>query len=261
MINPGDELVEDYLAECREHLAAIEKGLLSLENGGAEMDAAVVNRIFRAMHLVAGGAILFDLVKIGELARQTEDVLALMRSGKMVAGSDRIDVLLRATDRLRELVENAGAGDQGDIADVMAALVELQAGRPLRVLLVEDDFASRLMMQTFLSRYGDCHVASNGREAVDAFRSASERAERYDLICMDIMMPEMDGLEAVRRVRAQEEADGILSTRGAKIIMTTAVDDIKEVGRCYNELCDAYLVKPIDLAKLLGQMRSWQLTR
>jgi two-component system chemotaxis response regulator CheY len=133
------------------------------------------------------------------------------------------------------------------------------AGGPLRMLLVEDDFASRLLLHTFLSRYGECQIAVNGREAVDAFRSASSRAQRYDLICMDIMMPEMDGIEAVRQVRAIEAGAGIFSTHGTKIVMTTAVNDIRQVGRSYNELCDAYLVKPIDLSKLLSQMQSWQM--
>jgi two-component system chemotaxis response regulator CheY len=124
---------------------------------------------------------------------------------------------------------------------------------------VEDDFASRLLLQTFLSRYGDCHVAVNGREAVEAFRLALEQGRRYDLICMDIMMPEMDGREAVRRVRAMEEDQGILSNYGAKIIMTTAVDEIREVIHCFQELCDAYLVKPIDLGQLLSQMKAFHL--
>ena len=61
-------------------------------------------------------------------------------------------------------------------------------------------------------------------------------------------MPEMDGREAVRRIREMEEARGILSSYGTKIIMTTAVDEIKDVIRCFKELCDAYLVKPIDLS-------------
>jgi two-component system chemotaxis response regulator CheY len=84
-----------------------------------------------------------------------------------------------------------------------------------------------------------------------------EMGQRYDLICMDIMMPEMDGREAVRQVRALEEAKGILSTYGSKIVMTTAVDDVREVIRCFRELCDAYLIKPIDLAKLLSLMQSF----
>jgi two-component system chemotaxis response regulator CheY len=76
---------------------------------------------------------------------------------------------------------------------------------------------------------------------------------------MDIMMPEMDGREAVRRIRAIEEASGILSTSGVKIIMTTTVEDVKEVILCFQELCDAYLMKPIDLAELVEQMRRYQL--
>jgi len=74
---------------------------------------------------------------------------------------------------------------------------------------------------------------------------------------MDIMMPEMDGREAVRLIRAFEEERGISFTDGAKITMTTTVDDIKKVFQCFKELCDAYLVKPIDLGKLLGYMKSW----
>ncbi len=106
---------------------------------------------------------------------------------------------------------------------------------------------------------GECHVAVNGREAVESFRSALERGEKYDLICMDVMMPEMDGREAVQQVPALEEAHGILLSYGAKIIMTTALDGIKGVFQCFKALCDAYLVKPIDLAKLLSQMKSYQL--
>jgi two-component system, chemotaxis family, chemotaxis protein CheY len=131
----------------------------------------------------------------------------------------------------------------------------------MKTLIVEDDFTSRLVLQTFLSRYGDCHIAVNGWEAVQAFRSALEGGQPYDLICMDIMMPEMDGREAVKQVRALEEARGILSTFGVKIIMTTAVNDVKEVARCFDELCDAYLVKPVDLSALLQQVRSYQLVQ
>jgi two-component system chemotaxis response regulator CheY len=129
----------------------------------------------------------------------------------------------------------------------------------MKTLIVEDDFTSRLVLQTFLARYGECHMAVNGKEAVEAFRFAQERGPGYDLICMDIMMPEMDGREAVRQVRALEEARGILCPHGVRIMMTTAVDDVKEVFRCFNELCDAYLVKPIDLSELLEKLKTYQL--
>ncbi|MGO9893147.1 MAG: response regulator [Bryobacteraceae bacterium] len=129
----------------------------------------------------------------------------------------------------------------------------------MRTLIVEDDFTSRLVLQTFLSRYGECHIAVNGKEAVAAFRSALEGGEGYDLVCMDIMMPEMDGREAVNRIRALEQARGIPSTSGAKIIMTTALKDMKEMARCFEELCDAYLMKPVKLAELLNQIRLYGL--
>ncbi len=129
----------------------------------------------------------------------------------------------------------------------------------MKTLIVEDDFTSRLFLQTFLSRYGECHIAVNGKEAVAAYRIAIDQGSPYDLICMDIMMPEMDGQEAVKQVRALEEARGVLSHHGVKIIMTTAVTDMKEVMHSFQELCDAYLFKPIDTAKLLSELKSFQL--
>jgi two-component system, chemotaxis family, chemotaxis protein CheY len=131
----------------------------------------------------------------------------------------------------------------------------------MKTLIVEDDFTSRLFLQTFLSRYGETHIAVNGKEAMEAFRMATDSKSPYDLICMDIMMPQMDGKEAVKQVRAIEEARGVLSPCGAKIIMTTAVTDMKDVMQSFKELCDAYLFKPIDTSKLLGELKSFQLVK
>jgi two-component system chemotaxis response regulator CheY len=124
----------------------------------------------------------------------------------------------------------------------------------MKTLIVEDDFTARLFLQGLLSRYGDCHIAVNGKEAVEAFRAASDGGEGYNLICMDILMPELDGPGAVQQIRALEEARGIRSPVGVKIIMTTAVEDVKEVFRSFQQLCDAYLVKPVDMNKLLGHL-------
>jgi two-component system chemotaxis response regulator CheY len=270
-ISLDDALAVDYLAESREHLATAEADLLALEQSGEAVAEERINRIFRAVHTIKGGAGFFDLVEIRELARDAEDILSLIRARKMVPTPVRVGVLLRATGRLSEMLQNPGASNEADNSEIVAALDALRAVDPppvgreprgtphLRVLIVEDDFASRLLLQTFLSRYGECHIAVNGREAVEAVRAAWERGQSYDLICMDIMMPEMDGKEAVHQVRAMEEGRGIQSTYGAKIIMTTTVNDVKEVSQCFWELCDAYLMKPIDLGELLSKMKSFQL--
>jgi two-component system chemotaxis response regulator CheY len=271
MVKVDEELAEDYLAECLDKLIQVEADLLAVEEGGAVVDLELVNRAFRAVHWINGDAGLFELVKIRVLTNQTEVVLALILSRNLRPTREQIQVLLRAVDCLRELIGKGDASNQADISEIMGDLTALCAGqgqqggttsnsvRALRMLLVEDDFDSRLLLQTFLCNYGECHVAVNGREAVAAFHSAMERGKRYDLICMDVMMPEMDGREAVGRIRGMEEEHGILSTHGAKIIMTTAVDDVKEVMRCFRELCDSYLTKPVDLALLLGRMRAYHL--
>jgi two-component system chemotaxis response regulator CheY len=129
----------------------------------------------------------------------------------------------------------------------------------MKTLIVEDDFTSRLLLQELLKSYGPSHIAVNGREAVAAARTALDAGEPYDLICLDIMMPEMNGQEALRRIREQEEARGILSSNGAKIVMTTALADVTSVSTAYRGLCDAYLTKPVEKAKLIDELRKLKL--
>lgn len=129
----------------------------------------------------------------------------------------------------------------------------------MKTLIVEDDLTNRLLLQKILSRYGECHLAENGKEAVDAFRTALNDSSGYDLICMDILMPEMDGIAAIRQIRELEEQRSVLSTTGVKIIMTTALSEVKEIMRSFHELCDFYLIKPIDAGQLLAHLRSMRL--
>ncbi len=126
----------------------------------------------------------------------------------------------------------------------------------MKTLIAEDDFTSRLLLQAILSPCGECHIAVNGREAVDAFTRSRNDGAPYDLICLDIMMPEMDGQAALKEIRSIEEADGILSSSGVKIIMTTALGDPKNVIDSFMELCDAYIIKPVEKAKLLDAVKT-----
>jgi len=129
----------------------------------------------------------------------------------------------------------------------------------MKMLIAEDDFTSRLLLQKLLKSYGPCHIAANGKEAVEAVRMAYESGEPYDLICLDIMMPEMDGQEALRQIRTQEETMGIMPSKGAKVVMTTALGDPKNVMTAFHGLCDAYLTKPIQKAELLKVLHDLKL--
>ena len=123
--NLDDELIQDYLAECREHLARIENDLLAIEQAGAEIDEQLVNRVFRAAHSIKGGAGFFDLHKIRELAHKIENVLDLIRSRQMVPQPEIVSILLMSFDKLRELTENHRTSNEADIGDFVAALTNL----------------------------------------------------------------------------------------------------------------------------------------
>lgn len=129
----------------------------------------------------------------------------------------------------------------------------------MKTLIVEDEFTSRLLLQNFLAIFGECHIAVNGQEAVDAVRLAADAGKPYDLICMDVMMPEMKGTEAVKQVRAFEEEHRVLSSQSAKIIMISAVTDPREIMESFKGQCDRYLFKPIDTGKLLGHLEELRL--
>jgi two-component system chemotaxis response regulator CheY len=131
----------------------------------------------------------------------------------------------------------------------------------MRILIVEDDFGSRRILQRILSTYGECDVAINGVEAVEAYMAAFTEDAPYDLICLDIMMPEMDGREALIKIREYEEDNGIVGLQKTKIIMTTALDDPKSIVGSFKDQCEAYLVKPITSDDLIKKLKSLELIK
>lgn len=126
----------------------------------------------------------------------------------------------------------------------------------LSILIVEDDFTSRRVLNHILESFGVCDVAIDGEEAVEAVRLGLEGGEtRYDLICLDIMMPRMDGQAALQAIRGLEESHGIAPGTGAKIIITSALDDSKNVLQAFRSQCDGYIVKPYDKQKITAELR------
>ena len=124
----------------------------------------------------------------------------------------------------------------------------------MKTLIVEVDLTSRLMLQKILSPYGECHMAVNGKEAIDAFVMARMSKDPYDLICLDFMMPEMDGPEALKRIRKLEQESGIGEKDGVKILMVTIVGKPKRIEDACRAGATAYMVKPIDQALLVRHL-------
>ena len=129
----------------------------------------------------------------------------------------------------------------------------------LKMLVVEDDFPSSKVLEEYLSEYGHCDTAANGASGVEAFKVALEAGAPYDLVCLDIMMPQMDGHQALKAIRQLEEDHGIFDPCGVKVIMTTAKDRSRDMIQAFDEGCASYLVKPVDNEKLIAEMRKLDL--
>ncbi|MBI9100267.1 MAG: response regulator [Spirochaetaceae bacterium] len=125
----------------------------------------------------------------------------------------------------------------------------------MRILIVEDDFGSRVLMKKLLSVYGSCDVVIDGEEAVSSFKLAWEEKTPYSLVMMDIMLPEIDGQEALLQIRSYEKSIGLSDKDRVKVIMTTALGDPKNVVTAYNKgEASSYIVKPVEIAKLREEM-------
>jgi two-component system chemotaxis response regulator CheY len=126
----------------------------------------------------------------------------------------------------------------------------------MRMLVAEDDFGSRRMMQRFLEGYGEVDVVVDGEEALHAFRLAWDERKPYGVVFMDIMMPRMDGNEAIKKIREYERSLGLKPIDETKIIMTTVLEDPKNVIEAYYEGgATSYLVKPIERQRLIDELQ------
>ena len=120
-----DDLIEEFVAESKEHIADIEDDLIKIESDIATIDPEVINRVFRAAHSIKGSAKFLDLTNIGDLAHRMEDVLNLIRSGKLMPSSDVAGPLLKAADMLKTMLDDVTTSNDMDISEHLYALQKI----------------------------------------------------------------------------------------------------------------------------------------
>jgi two-component system chemotaxis response regulator CheY len=129
----------------------------------------------------------------------------------------------------------------------------------MKALIAEDDELSAALLGHILEKYGDIDIAVNGEEALICARKAMDEGSPYDLFCLDIMMPKVDGQTVLRELRAEERNRQVTEVDAAKVIMISALDDSRNILNAFQEGCEAYLIKPLDRATLLDQLKEFGL--
>jgi two-component system chemotaxis response regulator CheY len=129
----------------------------------------------------------------------------------------------------------------------------------MRILIAEDDLTSRKFLAKFLSQYGECDVTVDGLEALDAYLLALKENQPYDLICLDIMMPKVDGVKVLKAIRDLERQKGVKPENRVKVIMVTALAETEYVQHSFEIGCEAYAAKPVDTDKLVEVLKKLSL--
>ncbi|MCK5097233.1 MAG: response regulator, partial [Desulfobacteraceae bacterium] len=120
----------------------------------------------------------------------------------------------------------------------------------MKFLIVDDEFVSRKKLDTILSKYGECDMAVNGMEALNAVLRSYKAKAPYNLIFLDSNMPELSGMEVAKNIRRWEHSQQISSKQRIKIIMLSSDDSQIPMTSSFMEGYESYITKPVNKAKI-----------
>lgn len=129
----------------------------------------------------------------------------------------------------------------------------------MRILIAEDNLTNRRLMLKYLESLGKCDTVEDGEKAVESVRQSLEQGRPYELICMDVMMPNMDGHEAVVEIRRLEQEMHLAEKDRVKVIMTTAVDSARSFKIAETAGANGYLIKPVRKLQLYDELEKLSL--
>ncbi|MDA3863594.1 MAG: response regulator [Deltaproteobacteria bacterium] len=133
------------------------------------------------------------------------------------------------------------------------------AWKKLKIMVVEDDKTTRVLLRKMLEEFGEVQTVDNGSDAIELFRKSLASPEKFDLLCLDIGLPGVSGHEVLESIREEEKQFGYEGIFRVKVIMTTASKGEEDVLGAFRKKCDAYLVKPVTKEKLIQRMEELNL--
>lgn len=135
----------------------------------------------------------------------------------------------------------------------------------MRILVVDDESVSRRKMELIMRSFGQCETAESGSIAIESFVKAWENWSPYDLISLDLLMPEMNGDEVIQKIRDMEKEKSVPDDKRVRIMVVTSKSDKESIITCIQAGCNEYIIKPFDrhtvegkLAKIYPLKRPWE---
>lgn len=120
----------------------------------------------------------------------------------------------------------------------------------MRVLIADDDSNSAKVISLYLARYGECTVVTDGLQAVSAVMDAYRMNSIYDLLVLDVMMPNLDGTQALDAIRDYEASLGIPEEKRLRVIIISALSSDSIRAEVYSKGCLLYMRKPVNFEVL-----------
>ncbi len=232
--NIVEDILATYVEEVDSLLSRLEMAALSLESGDDRDEALAEVR--RVLHSIKGDSGMCGVTGVHDVCHELESFLdELDRAGSLA------DVLLKVKDWTETVLHHLSCLD---IADAKNREIEQYKSKPkLKALVIDDDIVCRNRLKMLLHDFFDCTYACDGRKGLSLYEQSLDEQDPFELITLDINMPEMNGHETLEAIRKVEQQHGIGGLDVAKVIMTTSESSFEHVLAAFREGCEAYVVK------------------
>ncbi len=124
----------------------------------------------------------------------------------------------------------------------------------MKILIVDDEKISRKILVKKLEPIGQCVAVDNSKKALAEVESARQQGEPFDLVTLDVSMPDLDGKQVLQRIRKQELVHKIPRQERVKVLMVTARMNMSTIKACITAGCNGYLAKPVTRYQLLESL-------
>ncbi|SPD72788.1 CheA2 [uncultured Desulfobacterium sp.] len=260
----NDETLQIYLEESREHLANIENDFLAIEKAGAEINEELVNKVYRAAHSIKGGAGFMGLTIIKDLTHEMENILGKIRSRDLIPNPEIVNILLMASDALKNLIEDVFNSNDADISDHIEALRAIADGsatdRPQTIsgpVTSQDedrtgqetnDCLESEVTQTISFSFPDGRYMFSASQKDIAM--ARDEGKRIYLIEMDLMFDVIFKGKKPREFAEEMQACGVILGSSINVDSICEINGDGDAGSIPFFACYASILKPNDINKL-----------